>query len=209
MFPLDFLVPFPSLVQSSSLDPSALLVSLSSLALPPQLAPCSASGFPSTSPCGISGLETYVSTSARLCFPSSPPWPVCPGTPLGSFVPPDQPQSVVAQLLPLTSGSPAVPRPSTPSVLPGFPLPPASLSSSLAPSSPRSAEFPSLPRGPRPSVSLLRWILQAPWFCLRLSVPRFCPALQPKLQPGSSHHQHHHSVPLQRLLLVPAHHISI
>ncbi len=61
-------------------------------------------------------------TPLCLCIPSSPPRPVCPRTPLGSLVPPDKPRSVVAQHLPWTSGSPAVPRPSTPSAPSGFPI---------------------------------------------------------------------------------------
>ncbi len=152
----DFLVPSPLLVSASPLDSSAPLVSSSSSALPPPLAPCGSSASPQASPpparyCAESPAALRPSrpmspprsvsppTPLRLCIPSSPPRPICPRTPLGSLVHPDKPRSVVAQLLPRTSRSPAVPRPSTPSTSPGSSLPLVSLSSSLAPSSPRSA----------------------------------------------------------------------
>ncbi|XDV15430.1 hypothetical protein PO909_015526 [Leuciscus waleckii] len=104
------------------LDPTAPLVSsASSVRLF-----SSASGLPSTS-----SAESLAAPQAsrpmypepQLCVPSSPLWPVCPGTPPGSLFPPDQPQSVVAHLPPWTSESRAVPRPSTPSVPLGSSLP--------------------------------------------------------------------------------------
>ncbi len=128
----DFLVPSPLLVPASSLDSLSPLVLSSSSALPPPQSPCGSSASPQASPppawcCDESLAALRPSrpmspprpvgppTPLRLCIPSSPPRPICPRTPLGSLVLPDKPRSVVSQPPPRTSGSPAVPRPSTPS----------------------------------------------------------------------------------------------
>ncbi len=184
----DFLVPSPALVSANPLDSSAPLVSSSSSALPLPLAPCGSSASPQASPpparyCAESPAALRPSrpmspprpvtppTPLWLCIPSSPPRPVCPRTPLGSLVHPDKPRSVVAQLPPWTSGSPAVPQPSTPSASPGSSLPLVFPSSSLAPSSPRSAKSPAPPQSrvptappwaSRPSMSPWSVCLSAP-----------------------------------------------
>ncbi|XDV35887.1 hypothetical protein PO909_005751 [Leuciscus waleckii] len=70
----------------------------------------------------------------------------------GSLVSPNQPQSVFALPQSRISGSPAIPRPSSPSALPGFSFPPAYPSSLLPPSSPQSVDPPSLPQSHKPAA---------------------------------------------------------
>lgn len=141
---------------------------------------------PMTSPRPVSPLAP-----PRLCTPLTQLWPVSPRTPLGSLIPPAQPQSVVALLPACTSRSTAV--------SPQLPCHPLFLRHCHRYGPANQLLHLGLPRhGCRlgTSVSLLHLGLHIFQLCLFRSVPRFHPDRPPRLHPGSSHRRLHHGVPL-------------
>ncbi|ROI15168.1 hypothetical protein DPX16_8967 [Anabarilius grahami] len=89
---LDFLIPSPSLVTSSPLDPSAPQVLSSSSALPLLLTPCGSSSSPRASP-PSARREAESLAAPRASRPMSPPRPVSPSSlpQLAAFSSPPRP----------------------------------------------------------------------------------------------------------------------